>query len=573
MFFNKRFNQVSNRALVSTELCIVAVSAFFTLAANQRFWSAWLAGQSWSDVGTWMQVAGMAMLLTAVHSLLLGLVVTRHSAKFVLGAVLIATALAVHYMNRYTVFFDADMMRNVFHTDYKEARELLSLRMLIDVLIFGVIPAIVLFRLPLRVRPLRRAAIIRLGFMLGALAVAIAAMALNFQELSAQMRNQKELRYLITPGNYIVSSLRIAAASGIDAHEPRIPIGTDARQAAAATSNGKPRVLVVVVGETARAANWGLNGYARQTTPQLAAAGVINFPHVTSCGSNTEVSLPCMFSMYGRKNYDEKEIRRHESVLHVLNRSGVKTLWRDNQSGCKGVCEGLDQQRLDSSKDAALCNGERCLDEILLKDLESELQKNPRDMVIVLHQLGNHGPAYFQRYPAAYRRFLPACETSDLGKCAREEIVNSYDNALLYTDHFLAETVRRLKAQMTHDAAMIYVSDHGESLGEKGIYLHGLPYAIAPKEQTEVPMVMWLSPAFAASAGVDTQCLKQHANRPVSHDYLFHSILGFMRVKTSVYAPSFDLAANCRGNASQPGVTTDASDQQAIARTAGAAAR
>jgi lipid A ethanolaminephosphotransferase len=235
------------------------------------------------------------------------------------------------------------------------------------------------------------------------------------------------------------------------------------------------------------------------------------------------------------------------------------------------VCDGLELERLDSSKDAALCNGERCLDEILLKDIESDLQKNPRDTVIVLHQLGNHGPAYFQRYPAAYRRFTPACETSDLGKCTREEIVNSYDNALLYTDHFLAETLRRLQAQTTHDAAMIYVSDHGESLGEKGIYLHGLPYAIAPKEQTEVPMVMWLSPAFASSTGVDAQCLRQHASQPVSHDYLFHSILGFMRVKTSVYAPALDIAANCRGNAKQSGISAGAFDKQAIARQGTAA--
>lgn len=94
---------------------------------------------------------------------------------------------------------------------------------------------------------------------------------------------------------------------------------------------------------------------------------------------------------------------------------------------------------------------------------------------------------------------------------------------------------------------MVYVSDHGESLGESGLYLHGIPYAIAPKTQTQVPMVMWFSPEFTAARGLDTACLREVATRPASHDNLFHSVLRLMQVQASVYAPRLDLFATCNG--------------------------
>jgi lipid A ethanolaminephosphotransferase len=236
-------------------------------------------------------------------------------------------------------------------------------------------------------------------------------------------------------------------------------------------------------------------------------------------------------------------------VLHVLEHAGVKTIWRDNQSGCKGVCDGLEVQRPEEMPGATFCDGKHCYDEVLLNDLERLLKDHPRDLVLVLHQLGNHGPAYSQRYPAAFRRFEPTCDQAELGKCSREQIVNSYDNAVLYTDHFLTQAIQRLRGQTSHDAAMIYLSDHGESLGEKGIYLHGLPYSIAPRDQTEVPMVMWMTPGFAASAGVDPACLQMRAQQPASHDNLFHSLLGLMSVTTSVYDKSLDLSGACRNRA------------------------
>jgi lipid A ethanolaminephosphotransferase len=300
------------------------------------------------------------------------------------------------------------------------------------------------------------------------------------------------------------------------------------------------------VGETVRAQNWGLNGYERQTTPQLRDIGPINFTDVTSCGSATEVSVPCMFSPFGRAHYDEDRISHTQSLLNVLDHAGIGVLWRDNQTGCKGVCEGLPFQSFEHATDPHTCTAEGCLDEVMLKGLADEIARRPGDQVIVMHQLGSHGPSYSKRYPERLRRFTPTCETADLGDCTREQIVNAYDNSVLATDDFLARTIRFLAEQSSRETAMIYLSDHGESLGENGLYLHGVPYAIAPDTQTHVPMVMWFSPGLVQDAKLDTACLKREAAEPASHDNLFPSILGLLQVSTREYQPAYDLFAKCR---------------------------
>jgi lipid A ethanolaminephosphotransferase len=308
-------------------------------------------------------------------------------------------------------------------------------------------------------------------------------------------------------------------------------------------------VFVLVVGETARAANFSLLGYSRATNPELARLDVTAFADVRSCGTSTEISVPCMFSPYGRAGYDERRIHNSEGLLNVLARAGYAVKWIDNQSGCKGVCRGagIDYRKIDPKSGADLCANGECLDGILVRELEAELEAVHRDTVIVLHMMGSHGPAYFRRYPPEFRRFTPDCETAELRKCTRYQVVNAYDNAILYTDHVLASLVEVLKKRgAAMDAGMLYLSDHGESLGETGLYLHGLPYAIAPDTQKRVPMIAWLSPQFAASSTVDRICLRERSAEPLSHDNLFHSMLGVLDVQTSVYRPERDIFDGCR---------------------------
>jgi lipid A ethanolaminephosphotransferase len=362
------------------------------------------------------------------------------------------------------------------------------------------------------------------------------------------MRNHKEIRYLITPTNVLWSTGSVVAEDLKGAARPRQPIGLDAAPGPQMQARTRPTVLVVVVGETARAANWGLNGYARQTTPELAKIPtLVNFPQVTSCGTNTEVSVPCLFAPVGRRDYDEATIRGSESLLHVLKRAGVGVLWRDNQSGCKGVCEGLPSEEVLQLNPPGLCADGRCMDEALLLGLDERLAQAKGTQVLVLHQLGNHGPSYFRRYPEAFAKFQPACTQDDLRQCTQAEIVNAYDNVLLYTDHVLATLIERLQARAaTVDSAVLYVSDHGESLGESNLFLHGLPYAIAPDVQKQVPMVMWFSEGLTAAAGLDLDCVRRRATQPAAHDHLFHTVLGLTDVRTALYAPDWDLLRACR---------------------------
>ena len=540
---------VAFRPRMSVEALAFAASLFFTMFCNGAFWHRVADTGALHGPGGWLTAASLLVAITALHMLLLLVVLHRRTAKPVLTVLLLVTAMAVYYMDQYLVYFDADMVRNILHTDSRESGELISLGLLPPLLLYGVLPMLLVWRVELTRRRPARALLVRGICLALAIIVAAGAMAASFQNLSSLMRNHTEVRHLITPGNYVVSLIRVIN----DAHgangQPRTPVGAAATIVGRAAT-AKPRLLIVVLGETVRAQNWGLNGYARQTTPELAGIGPVNFTDVTACGSSTEVSVPCMFSPYGRAHYDKRRIERSESLLHVLEHAGIGTLWRDNQTGCKGVCEGLAFESFEHAIDPLLCNDDGCQDEVMLRGLTSELDRRPGDRVVVLHQLGNHGPSYFLRYPQRLQRYLPACERSELGKCTRAEIVNAYDNAVLHTDEFVARTIRFLVAESsTRDTALIYLSDHGESLGENGLYLHGVPYAIAPRTQTKVPMVMWLSPGLAAEEHIDIACMERNAAAPASHDNLFHSVLGLMQVRTGEYDAGLDLFRACTTHA------------------------
>ena len=529
------------RPSVSTEVLAMLASGFFALACNVPFWDAALA-RGWSQ---WRLAIALSALLFGLHGLLLGMLLARSWAKPALMVLLVATACATYYMQAYGVYVDPDMLRNVVHTDWAESRELLTPGLGLHLLVYAGLPCALLWRVRVLRRPMAQGLLVRGGFLLSMWVLMMLGAAVSFKDLSSLLRTKHEVRYLVTPANYLYGVGNLLLSRPEEENTSLLVVAADARQVPLAATR-RPRLLVLVVGETVRAQNWGLNGYERQTTPELARQDVVNFSDTHACGSSTEVSLPCMFSPYGRHDYDEDRIRAHQSLLHVLQRVGVDVLWRDNQSGCKGVCRDLAFESVANAADPTLCDGLRCFDEILLKDLPTRADAGAGDKLIVLHMLGNHGPSYFQRYPPGFKRFVPACETSELGHCPRAEIVNAYDNAVLYTDHVLAQAIARLRKVDDFDTALLYLSDHGESLGENGLYLHGMPYAIAPQQQLRVPMLMWFSPRFVAAEGLDLPCLKSRALLPTSHDNLFSTVLGLFDVQTSERVPGRDLLAACR---------------------------
>jgi lipid A ethanolaminephosphotransferase len=546
-----RASRLPARPSITTERLILVASVFWALALNRPFFTAALRAQAPDVLANTLFIGALALMLMALQALLLGLVGTRHTIKPLVALLTIVGALAMHYMQAYGVVIDPSMVRNTLHTDPAETRELITWSLLLDLLLYAALPLALLFFTRLAVRPWGQRLRARAALLAAAAGVLVLTLAWQFQPLAAMSRNHKEMRYLVTPLNTLWSLGNVVAAEARGAAQPRQPIGLDAAPGPGWAGRDKPRLVVFVVGETARAANWGLSGHARQTTPQLAQLPVINFSDVTACGTSTEVSLPCMFAPVGRRNYDEARIRGSESLLHVAARAGVAVHWRDNQSGCKGVCDGLPRDTVSPALAPGLCDGDRCLDEGLLRGLDERLRglhgQRGTTQLLVLHMLGNHGPSYWRRYPPAFERFTPVCRYDDLGRCTREEIVNAYDNALLYTDHVLATLIGTLSAHAGQvDTAMLFVSDHGESLGEKNLFLHGVPYPIAPREQTQVPMVMWWSPGFGKGAPLDAECLRARARQPAAHDHLFHSLLALLDVKTSLYEPTLDLTHDCR---------------------------
>ena len=278
-----------------------------------------------------------------------------------------------------------------------------------------------------RLRPWRHALAVRAGTTVIALIVAICALLSVFQTVAPLVRNRHEIRHLLTPLNLFSAgarALRTGVAAATTPADPPVMVSRDV-----VTNTGRPTLFVLVVGETARSANFSLNGYARETNPELSKLDIINFPRTRACGTSTEVSLPCMFSPFGRRSYDEARIARHASRWCGRSRAPASALCGATTKRLQGVCAGIDVQRFDDHELPGVCTSGRCFDEVLLRDLDTLAREKPGDVMLVLHQIGNHGPAYYRRYPPQFKHFEPACETDVLFSCTQQEIVNAYDNA------------------------------------------------------------------------------------------------------------------------------------------------
>lgn len=533
---------------VRPEWVTLAASAFLLVGFNIVLWQHLLAITTADAQGLLMCVV-FGLMIFCAFNLVLTLVAFRSLLKPVLMLLFLISAGVAYFMAQYGVLIDAGMLRNFAETNATEVRDLLSLKLFVYIGLLGVLPCWLLFKTPINYRRWPKELLSKL--LVGVASAAVIGMValVNYQGLSSLFRNHHELRLMVVPSNYIGASLGYLREQIASAKQPFITLGEDASRNPAWQTHGRKSLTVLVVGESARAENFGILGYNRDTTPTLdKEAGLIAFTDVHSCGTETAVSVPCMFSNMGRKNYDASMARNEEGLLDVLKRAGLEVIWRDNQSGCKGTCDRVTLQDVSNLKDPALCANSECRDEILLQGLQHFIDTLDKDTVLVLHQMGSHGPEYFKRYPKEYEHFTPVCESNALNNCSRESIVNGYDNTLVYTDHVLSTLIDLLRANQDKvDTAMLYLSDHGESLGEYNLFLHGTPYMLAPEQQKHVAMLAWFSDSYQKSFSVDTHCLQLSREKPLSQDNLFHSMLGLLEVNSHVYNRDLDLFANCRG--------------------------
>jgi lipid A ethanolaminephosphotransferase len=523
------------------------VSFIWLALYNVHFWQLSAQAMWHPSAGSVFFMASLFVLAWVVLALLLLLSPTRWVMRAVASVMFIMAAFGAYFMSEYGAIMNQEMMRNVLQTDRAEVGALLNSDVVLHAVLLGLVPALLVWRVRLpeirwRTQMGRRAMTIVV-----ALGVAVAGIFANSADYATFFREHKPVRYTLNPIAQLVSLVGLATHS--DKAKANVPLINPAGKTEhTAGTSAKPLVLFLVIGETARAANFQLGGYARETNPELAQiSGLTYFSSTSSCGTSTAISVPCLFSHLPRTEFKVDEASRYMNLLDALVQAGFDVQWRDNNSGCKGVCARVANTDYNQQPDSQYCRDSNCFDAVMLDDLKDSLRKIERNTVIVFHQKGSHGPSYSERYPPEFEKFQPACRSNQLQHCSSREITNAYDNTIAYTDHVLASQIRVLReASSQLDSVLIYVSDHGESLGENGVYLHGMPYAFAPAAQKEVPMLIWTSEGYVRREQLQPDCLRSEAKLPVSHDFFYHTVLGAAELRNQAYDRHLDLIAGCR---------------------------
>ncbi|PHQ24002.1 phosphoethanolamine transferase [Marinobacter guineae] len=539
----KRFWQ--NLTVMNKSTLIVLVSIFLMAFGNRAFFSNITEAYPLT-LDNAAFVISLAVVFGAALIVILSLVCYRHTTKPVLITILMLSSFAAYFMDSYNTVIDTDMLRNVAQTNVSEASDLMSGRLAMYVILLGILPSLFVYRVQLTTGTVRRDILstVKLASISLGVGVLIVVVFSNFY--ASFIREHKILRYYANPSFYLVSTFKFASNAIESSSLPFTMIAADAQAAPVK----RPRELIImVVGETTRADRFSLNGYERETNPELAKDNVISFSDFWSCGTSTASSVPCMFSVYGQSDFDQKKAGSTENALDILARTGVNVLWLDNNSDSKGVADRVTYRDFKTPENNPDCNDGECRDTGMLADLQQYIDAHPKgDILIVLHQMGNHGPAYYKRYPKAFEKYTPVCQTNQLEDCSKEAINNAYDNATLYTDFFLSKVIDELRRNTAEfETGMFYLSDHGESLGEFDVYLHGLPMFIAPEAQRHVPAIMWFSDNFS---GVNEEALRASKDRTMSQDWVFHTLLGLFDVRADVYKPNLDIL-NVPGAAKQ----------------------
>jgi lipid A ethanolaminephosphotransferase len=532
----------ANRIEVSP-ITLIAGTALFILAFyNKTYFAKGIDIFSGSLAQFALLVVALYFLIVAVFTLF----GSRLTVKPLLAFMLILSSATSYYMDNLGVIIDRSMIQNVAVTTFDESKKLITFSFVLQLVLWGILPALVIFWFKLKPTRFWRALLVNTGLFSICIVITIGLLFVNYKTYSSVFRERKDFMGSQQPGAALVGTVRYIKMISQAANLEIEPIGTDAIKGPEIASATKPVLTILVIGETARSQDFSLNGYERNTNPELSKLPVIDFTDVDSCGTATAVSLPCMFSKFDRSTYSYNRGVANENLVDVLQYAGLNVVWWDNNTGSKGLADRITYKTFYDMKDEKYCGSDGCQDGIFQKYIEDFADTIKEDTVLIIHQAGSHGPTYFERYPDAFEVFKPACKTAEFKKCTQQQILNTYDNTILYTDYNLANIIKLLASKDNLLTSMFYISDHGESLGENGLYLHGAPYLMAPETQTKVPMIVWLSSEYKKQFGIDQTCLEAEADNNFTQGSLFHSILGLMDVKTSEHKDALDLFAPCK---------------------------
>jgi lipid A ethanolaminephosphotransferase len=506
----------------------------YTLATiliyNFVFWSKIINAITFDNIFDILFLATFVVIISILLFIITSILFIKYTTKFLACTLITINSSALYFMNAYGVPLDKGMIANVFATDINEATDLFNIKLLFHIVFLGIIPSILILKIKIVYKKLLKEILYRITFCLVLLIIALILAGIQYRQVSTFVRSNNQTFNYLLPRNYIWSLIKIIKTTKLE-DKKLINIDDDLK------IQDDNILAVIVVGETARKNNFSLYGYERETNPLLKTDNIIALKNVTSCGTSTKVSLPCMFSHLDRKSFIQNN-KKYEFAPSLLARNGVNVLYKDNNfGGCKGTCDGTETVKTVDLNIEEFCQDDKCLDGVLLNNLNKYIKDHNKNTMIILHQNGSHGPRYNKRYPKNFEKFKPVCENSDVSKCTQEELVNAYDNTIIYTDYVLHNAIEIIKAS-NRPAILIYISDHGESLGENNIYLHGFPYRLAPKEQKEIPMLLWMSESFRQKHDVVMECFNK---QDYSHDNLFHTLIGIFNGKTSLYDTKLDV--------------------------------
>lgn len=460
-------------------------------------------------INGWIITGGLAVLMLATNFMMcyIFLYLLRGVGKWIIGLSLIGDAIALYFINTYDVLITDSMMGNVFNTRYSEASGFFSWIAVLYIIFLGILPCVFVVS---RKVDFGSAKLFfkRTGV---ALATILAMVAININNFTWIDRNATQLGSLLMPWSYTVNTFRyISAEKKRNAKEILLP---DAKIA----SESKD-VVVLIIGESARRENFSLYGYNKPTNPLLEQENVVALI-AKSAATYTTAGVKAIL--------DHKPTDKLFEILpNYLYRAGVDVIWRTNNWGEPPV--HIEKYQRVADLKALHPEADERFDAILLEGLKEAIESSSADKVfIVLHTSTSHGPIYYSKYPSEFERFTPVCTTVEMAKADPTELMNAYDNTIVYTDYLIDSVIEILRTIPTRRAAMLFVSDHGESLGENNLYMHGVPMALAPKEQVEIPFIVWSSEG--------TESIKQLEE--VGQYHTFHSVLDFLGIESEIYNP------------------------------------
>ncbi|MCF6222955.1 MAG: phosphoethanolamine--lipid A transferase EptA [Flavobacteriaceae bacterium] len=436
----------------------------------------------------------------------IGLYLLRSFGKWIIVLFFIINAVALYFINTYGVLIDETMIGNILNTNYEESTSFLSFGLLLYLFLLGVLPSILIFKMNYTSVKLKK-------FLIHVSLALVFLLALVFVNASNWLwidKNSKVIGSLIMPWSYVVNTNRYFLHKNQE-NKKQILLPK------ATVKNDKKSIVVLVIGESARSSNFLLYGYKKNTNPLLSKIENVHHFNAEACATYTTAGIKCILE---HKNTS----KLFEILPNYLYRNDVEVIWRTTNWGEPKVNIKYYQKRKDLEK---LCEGEGCAyDEVLLSGLRKQILESKKNKVlVVLHTSTSHGPTYYKKYPKKFEKFTPVCESVELANCTDDELINAYDNTIVYTDYILASLIGELKQLDTYNSSMIFISDHGESLGENNLYMHGIPASIAPKEQLDIPFIVWIS----------NNSKKLKDNDMLSQHNIFHSVLDFLEIDSPIY--------------------------------------